>query len=84
MVDVPPIPKQFQDCVTLVDFTESFDDNTISYTVQLHGQLSAQERGKLLLDLEETLCTIQPRIRVWHVPLGDRNTLRNFRGITVI
>ena len=41
-------------------------------------------RGGLLLDLEEHLKnTIDPAINIWCEPLGDKNSLRNLRGIEI-
>lgn len=41
-------------------------------------------RGTILLDLEEFLKDkIDPGLAVWLEPLGDRNSLRNLRGIEV-
>lgn len=52
--------------------------------VNLAEPLSAGKRGQLLLDLEEFLKkTIDPGLAVWLEPLGDRNSLRNLRGIEV-
>lgn len=52
--------------------------------VNLTEPLSASKRGQLLLDLEEFLKKeIDPGLTVWLEPLGDRNTLRNLRGIEV-
>lgn len=52
--------------------------------VNLGDPLPADRRGTLLLDLEEFLKeTIDPGLVVWLEPLGDRNSLRNLRGIEV-
>ena len=46
--------------------------------------LPASERGTLLLDFEASLTrAIDPGLVVWLEPLGDRNSLRNLRGIEV-
>ena len=46
--------------------------------------VGASRRGAILLDLEEILkATIDPGLTVWLEPLGDRNSLRNLRGIEV-
>jgi hypothetical protein len=53
-------------------------------TVNLVEPLSPASRGQLLLDLEEFLKKeIDPGLTVWLEPLGDRNSLRNLRGIEV-
>lgn len=52
--------------------------------VNLKEPLSAGKRGPLLLDLEAFLKkAIDPGLAVWLEPLGDRNSLRNLRGIEV-
>lgn len=46
--------------------------------------MPAGERGSLLLDLEAFLKeAIDPGLVVWLESLGDRNSLRNLRGIEV-
>lgn len=58
------------------------DDGQV--VVNLTESLSASKRGQLLLDLEEFLKKeIDPGLTVWLAPLGDRNSLRNLRGIEV-
>ncbi len=53
-------------------------------TVNLAQPQSASKRGQLLLDLEEFLKKeIDQGLTVWLEPLGDRNSLRNLRGIEV-
>ena len=81
MHEIHPIPSQFNELVTLVQVIESTEDDTISYIVEIGASCSAGQRGKLLMNLEDALCILEPRIRVWHVPLGDKNSLRNLRGI---
>ncbi|MHB1141714.1 MAG: hypothetical protein ACYC1T_08155 [Sulfuricaulis sp.] len=52
--------------------------------VNLTEPLAAGKRGQLLLDLEAFLKeSIDPGLAVWLEPLGDRNSLRNLRGIEV-
>lgn len=52
--------------------------------VNLAEPMSASKRGTLLLDLEAFLKeAIDPAIVVWLTSLGDRNSLRNLRGIEV-
>jgi hypothetical protein len=52
--------------------------------VRFPAPLNAQERGGLLLDFEELLkASIDPALVVWLEPLGDKNSLRNLRGIKV-
>lgn len=50
----------------------------------LREPVPADKRGTLLLDLEAFLKeSIDPGLVVWLEPLGDRNSLRNLRGIEV-
>ena len=52
--------------------------------VNLVESMSASKRGTLLLDLEAFLKEmIDPGLVVWLGSLGDRNSLRNLRGIEV-
>ena len=52
--------------------------------VSLLESLPADKRGTVLLDLEAFLKeAIDPGLVVWLEPLGDRNSLRNLRGIEV-
>ena len=52
--------------------------------VSLVESMPAGKRGPLLLDLEALLKkAIDPGLVVWLEPLGDRNSLRNLRGIEV-
>jgi hypothetical protein len=52
--------------------------------VHMKQSLPANQRGAFLLDLEQYLKTnIDEAIAVWLEPLGDRNSLRNLRGIEV-
>lgn len=46
------------------------------------SDLSIAERGERLMKIEQELIeSVAPNLRVWHVPLGDKNTLRNLRGV---
>lgn len=52
--------------------------------VNLVAPVPAAKRGTLLLDLEAFLKkAVEPALAVWLEPLGDRNSLRNLRGIEV-
>lgn len=52
--------------------------------VSLSVPVPAAKRGPLLLDFEEFLKnTLDPGLVVWLEALGDRNSLRNLRGIEV-
>lgn len=51
--------------------------------VQMKQSLPANQRGPFLLDLEDYLREIDQALVVWLEPLGDKNSLRNLRGIEV-
>ena len=52
--------------------------------VALNEPVGSSRRGGLLLDLEEYLKTsIDPALNIWCEPLGDKNSLRNLRGIEI-
>lgn len=52
--------------------------------VRLATPLGPSERGTLLLDFEDFLKqAVDPGITVWGESLGDKNSLRNLRGIEV-
>ena len=52
--------------------------------VRLIKKMSASERGTILLDFEEFLKSkIDLAINVWAESLGDKNSLRNLRGIEI-
>ncbi len=52
--------------------------------VQFAIPVDASKRGTVLLDFEALLkLKIDPALAVWLEPLGDKNSLRNLRGIEV-
>ena len=52
--------------------------------VKFIGKASIAERGEELMKLEDELIkNINPDIRIWHEPLGDKNTLRKMRGVSL-
>ena len=52
--------------------------------VKFTEKSSIAERGKLLMKLEDDLIKdVDSAIRVWHEPLGDKNTLRKMRGVSL-
>ena len=72
-------PAAFQERLSA---TQAKDDGQV--IVKLNKPLSASERGTLLLDLEAFLKeTLDPSLVVWVEALGDKNSLRNLRGIEV-
>jgi hypothetical protein len=53
--------------------------------ISLNKPVSSSERGQLLLDLERHYKEkVELGINLWCEPLGDKNSLRNLRGIQVI
>ena len=54
-------------------------------TIVLNNVMTASERGPFLLDLEEWIKKmLDTGITIWHEPIGDKNSLRNLRGIEVV
>ena len=52
--------------------------------VSLKEAATPADRGDLLMDFEEHLkANVDGALNVWLEPLGDRNSLRNLRGIEV-
>jgi len=63
-------------------FVEAKTDGQV--ILALREPVPADKRGTLLLDLEALLKeSIDSGLVVWLEPLGDRNSLRNLRGIEV-
>jgi hypothetical protein len=71
-------PAQFLNLVQVV--AAKADGQVI---VHLKQSLPASQRGSFLLDLEDWFREIDAALVVWLEPLGDRNSLRNLRGIEV-
>ncbi len=70
------------------DFSENFevsstkDDGQV--IIRIGNPLKPSMRGTLLLDLEELYKSqVDQAISVWAEALGDKNSLRNLRGIEV-
>ena len=54
-------------------------------SIEINEAMEAGQRGSLLLDLEAILKKeVDNGISIWHIPLGDKNSLRNLRGIEVV
>ena len=63
--------------------TRTFADGQIYFTFK--KQISSSLRGIFLLDLELMLKDkINSGIVIWCEPIGDKNSLRNLRGIEII
>lgn len=74
------LPSDFSDYVKIIS-TEEIVGGLLYLTVQLDQNIKPGERGSVLLDLEDQLCLVDPSIRIWHSMIGDKNALRNLRGI---
>ena len=58
--------------------------NSGQVLVSLDGKISARERGIYLLDFERYLKdNVDQGINVWCETIGDKNSLRNLRGIQI-
>ena len=54
-------------------------------SIFINSSIEINNRGKFLLNLEEHLKnTIDIGINIWHEAIGDKNSLRNLRGIEVM
>ena len=80
---------KIQDCLkneakfnNFIELVSAKQDGQI--IVRFPAPVNVQERGGLLLDFEFFLkAAIDPALAVWLEPLGDKNSLRNLRGIKV-
>ncbi len=77
---IPIIPENFSNKIEISKIDPQ-EDGLIYVYVNCLEKLSPSQRGTLLLDLEDEMCQKDNRIRIWHIPLGDKNSLRNLRGI---
>jgi hypothetical protein len=67
----------------LVAPTRTLSDGQVYFSFK--KPLSSSDRGILLLDLELFLKeNIDSGIVIWCEPIGDKNSLRNLRGIEII
>jgi hypothetical protein len=74
------IGTRFEEFVTP---TRALDNGQVY--VSLNKPVNSSERGQLLLDLEiHYKENVEFGINLWCEPLGDKNSLRNLRGIQVI
>lgn len=66
----------------MIEIVEAKIDGQV--IVRLGEPLGPDKRGTVLLDLEEYLKNVVDKgLTIWLEPLGDRNSLRNLRGIEV-
>jgi len=67
----------------LFRFTRALDSGAVY--VSMEQPIGPSTRGTTLLDLEEFLkIKVEKGINVWCEPIGDRNSLRNLRGVQII
>lgn len=67
----------------LFDFTRATDSGAVYLTMLT--PIGPRDRGSILLDLEVFLKTsVDKGINIWCEPIGDRNSLRNLRGVQII
>jgi hypothetical protein len=79
------IVSSIQDYVSDIDISVVEANKGGQISVIINDTLSADERGSLLLDIEEFLkLNVDNGITVWHAPIGDKSSLRNLRGIEVL
>jgi hypothetical protein len=65
-----------------IEIINAHNDGQVS--LGLNVVMAANERGVFLLDFEEWIKkNIDIGISIWHEPIGDKNSLRNLRGIEV-
>ena len=65
-----------------IDIVDARSDGQV--IVKFTEPVGPEIRGTRLLDLEEILkANVDPGITIWLEPLGDKNSLRNLRGIEV-
>jgi len=79
-LSVAMLGTRFEEFITL---TRALDNGQVY--VSLNRPVKSSERGQLLLDLESHFkSSVEVGINLWCEPLGDKNSLRNLRGIQVI
>jgi hypothetical protein len=67
---------------SIIDIVDARPDGQV--IVKFTEPVGPEIRGTRLLDLEEILkANVDPGITIWLEPLGDKNSLRNLRGIEV-
>ena len=56
----------------------------LSVYVVIEKSMLISERSNLMMSIEQKLIEeCDRRIRVWHEPIGDKNSLRTLRGVTL-
>ena len=74
------IPKIYKNIIEIIK-TEIDEEGLHNVYVNFLEKVSPSKRGTILLNLEDEFCKVNNKIRIWHIPLGDKNSLRNLRGI---
>tara|TARA_B100001540_G_C15581917_1_gene539962 strand:- start:329 stop:667 length:339 start_codon:yes stop_codon:yes gene_type:complete len=65
-----------------IDVVNTEEDGQV--ILKIEKQISAGERGLMLLELEEKLKNeLDEGITIWLEPVGDKSKLRNLRGINI-
>lgn len=73
----------YADSVRLTRIDEKNTSAIINLYFDMLVNLSAKERSSFLLELERILIIADTRYRLWINPIGDKNSLRNLRGVKV-
>ena len=74
------VPKSYKNIIEIKK-TEIDGEGLLNVYVNFLEKVSPSKRGTILLNLEDEFCKVNNKIRIWHIPLGDKNSLRNLRGI---
>ena len=74
------IPKNYKNILEIKK-TDYDEEGLFNVYVNFLKKIPPSKRGTILLNLEDELCRFNDKIRIWHIPLGDKNSLRNLRGI---
>ena len=76
--------KQIREKKDYMSISINKTTNSGQVLVSLDGKISARERGIYLLDFERYLKdNVDQGINVWCETIGDKNSLRNLRGIQI-
>ena len=66
-----------------INVIEAHENGQVS--ILINSVIEINNRGEFLLNMEEHLKgTIDTGINIWHEAIGDKNSLRNLRGIEVL
>ena len=66
-----------------IEVKNAFSDGQV--IIYLNKTMTASERGVFLLDFEDLIKKeLDNGITIWHDSIGDKNSLRNLRGIEIV